>query len=480
MSEIAYDAPPTVSEFMDSDAFVRIVSGPIGSGKSSGCIMEILRRAVEQTPGPDGKRCTRFAIVRNTYRELEDTTRRTFEQWIKPEFNLGKMHENDFTYSIRFQDVECDILFRALDRPEDVKKLLSLELTGCYFNELRQIAKPVFDGMQGRVGRFPAKKDGGPTWFGVWADTNPWHTGHWLHKLRKSKPKGFEFFRQPGGLDPNAENVENLPDGYYERLCEGKDSEWIRVYVKGEEATSDVGSIFGSWLDKLDARGGICAFEHPNDDVFTHWDLGRADATAIWFWRLNQHGLADVIDFYAGSGHGLSHYLEVLDAKPYKYAKHVLPHDAKQKTLATKLSTFEQCQEHFGRANVVLGPNMAVDDGISAARWQLERQTRFHSRCDEPIKDASGAEEHQSGLEALREYRYEWDEANGCFKKTPLHNWASHPADGYRYLSTFVRFAESMTRKSAPSRPPYARDPSSFTLDELYEARGTSAGRGRI
>jgi hypothetical protein len=477
VTELAYNAPPTVSEFLDSDEFIRIVSGPIGSGKSSGCIIEILRRACEQAPGPNGKRCTRFAVVRNTYRELEDTTRSTFEQWIKPEYNLGRWYENDFTFSMRFGDVECDVLFRALDKPEDVKKLLSLELTGCYFNELRQIAKPVFDGMQGRVGRFPAKKDGGPTWFGVWADSNPWHVGHWLHKLRKSRPKGFAFFSQPGGRSPDAENLENLPDRYYLRLCEGKDSEWIRVYIDGEEASSDVGSIFGAWLDKLDQRGAVSAFEHGNEGVYTHWDLGRADATAIWFWQLNSHGVADIIDFYAAHGEGLSHYFEVLGKKPYKYAKHVLPHDAKQKTLATKLSTFEQCQEQFGHANVVLGPGMAVDDGISAARWLLEQPVRIHERCDLPILDASGAEEHPSGLEALREYKYEWDEGNACFKKTPLHNWASHPADSFRYLATFVRFAEMLTRKREEPSKPIVRSPDSFTFEELRASRRSSPGR---
>lgn len=475
---VRYEAPPTLSAFLDSDAFVRVVEGPIGSGKSSACVLEILRRAKEQAPSPDGVRHTRFAVVRNTYRELDDTTRKTFEQWVPAA--LGKWHEQSFTFHARFGDVDCEVLFRALDRPEDVKKLLSLELTGVYFNEVREIAKPIFDGAQGRVGRYPSAKDGGPTWFGVWADTNPWHTGHWLHKLRKARPEGFAFFQQPGGRAQDAENRANLPPGYYERLCAGKDTEWIRVYVDGQEATSDVGSIFGAWLDRLDARGGIADFAHPTDEVFTTWDLGRADATAIWFWRLNQHGVADVVDFYAAHGQGLSHYFEVVDSKPYTYAKHVLPHDAKQKTLATQLSTLEQCQQHWGRANVVLGAPLSVEDGISAARWLLEQPVRIHTRCDVPILNDAGGEEHPSGLEALREYRYEWDEANACFRKTPLHNWASHPADGFRYLATFVRFAELLTRKPQPKaqRPP-ARSAQSFQLDELWDTAPTHS-KGRI
>ena len=67
---IAYNAPPTLSQFLDDDSFVRCVVGPVGSGKSSACVLEILRRACEQRPGPNGKRCTKFAVIRNSYPQL--------------------------------------------------------------------------------------------------------------------------------------------------------------------------------------------------------------------------------------------------------------------------------------------------------------------------------------------------------------------------------------------------------------------------
>lgn len=462
---IHYDAPPTLASFLDSDTFVRIVEGPLGSGKSSACVLEILRRAVEQQRGPDGVRRTRWAVVRNTYRELEDTTRKTFEQWVPS--RLGKWQEADFIFRMRFADVDAEVLFRALDRPGDIKKLLSLELTGAYFNEAREIPKAAFDAAQGRVGRYPSQKDGGPTWFGLWADSNPWHTNHWLAKLRKARLKDFAFFQQPGGRSPHAENVANLPPGYYQRLCAGKDAEWIRVYIDGEEASSDVGSIYGKWLDALEKRGGVCAFEHPNTDVFTTWDLGRGDATAIWFWRLNSHGVADVIDFYAAHGKGLSHFFGVVDGKPYRYAKHVLPHDARALTLATQQSTYEQACAHWGMGNVLIAPKLSVEDGISAARWCLEQPMRIHSRCDEPTRNADGGEEYPSGLECLREYRYEWDSDAACFRQTPLHNFASDPADSFRYHAVFVRYAHAMRPQPTAPLPPM-RGAESLTMDEAW------------
>jgi hypothetical protein len=457
---------PTCRRFAESDEFVRFIIGPVGSGKSTACVREIARRALRQKRGPDGKRHSRFAVIRNTYSQLRDTTRKTFEEWIP--HNLGTWHEQRFAFTMEFDDVECEVLFRALDRPEDVKKLLSLELTGAYINEAREIPKHVLDVLETRVGRYPSKAQGGASWFGIWADTNPWHSGHWGAKLFAKNLPGYRSFRQPGGRAKNAENVENLPRDYYPRLCSGKDAEWVRVYVDGEDATSDVGAIWGAWVADLEKRGGICAFDHPLDGVFTHWDLGRSDSTAIWFWRVNARGVPDVLDHYENSGQGLSHFFGVVDRKPYRYAKHFLPHDARAKTLATQQSVLEQCVEHWGSDKVAITHDLSIADGISAARWVLEQPIQIHERCAVPARF-----EH-SGVDALREYRYEWDEDTQAFSTKPLHNWASHSADAFRYLSVEAKRVEQLTRKAAPppepgSTPLGAAIPVNF--DELFSDR---------
>ncbi|HLN78420.1 MAG TPA: phage terminase large subunit, partial [Nocardioidaceae bacterium] len=247
--EVRYDAPPTMAAFLASQAFVRCAMGPVGSGKSSACCIEILRRAAEQAKGPDGIRRTRFAIIRNAYPELRDTTRKTFEQWI-PE-SLGKWHEAEFLFELKYADVHSEILFRALDRPDDVRKLLSLELTGAYINESKEVPRAVFDMLTGRVGRYPSKIQGGPSWFGIWMDTNPPDSDHWIYRLfEETRPPGMELFRQPSGLSPEAENVENLPQGYYERLCAGKTDDFINVYVKGQYGfVRDGKPIYPEWND---------------------------------------------------------------------------------------------------------------------------------------------------------------------------------------------------------------------------------------
>lgn len=250
---ITYSASPVLARFHASGAFYRGVMGPVGSGKSTAMCMEIMGRARRQSKGPDGVRRSRWAIVRNSYRELQDTTLKTWLAWF-PEDVFGSFNLSRMCHTIRHGDVELEVLLRSLDRPGDLKKLLSLELTGAWFNEAREMPKSIVDAMGDRVERYPARKDGGCAWAGVVMDTNPPDTDHWWFRLaEEERPKGWAFFTQPGGLiehDPNgkgalghgagtrprfapnplAENLENLPPGYYEKRMAGKSLDHIRVY----------------------------------------------------------------------------------------------------------------------------------------------------------------------------------------------------------------------------------------------------------
>jgi hypothetical protein len=262
--KIVFKAPPTLARFMKSNAPVRLCVGPVGSGKSSACVMEVPRRASETPFHRTGKRLSRFVVIRNTYPELRDTTIRTFMEWI-PDPQMGAWSAAEHKFHMKFNDVDAEILFRALDRPEDVKKLLSLELTGAYINEGKEVPRSVFDMIQTRVGRYPRVEDVGKYWNGVWIDTNPPDTDHYLYKIfEEERPEGFELFHQPSGLAPDAENLDNLQrcwmyDSksplsreaqkerqiknlasniheapcicYYPRLMRGKAKDWIDVNV---------------------------------------------------------------------------------------------------------------------------------------------------------------------------------------------------------------------------------------------------------
>src|SRR5210317_847266 len=271
--DLDFSGALTTYQFLQSNAFVRGLMGPVGSGKSYACAAEIMMRAVRQKPSPiDGIRYTRFVIVRNSYPELKTTTIKTWQE-LFPENTFGPMlYTPPITHHIRLPSrgdaagIDCEVIFLALDQPKDVRKLLSLELTGAWVNEARELPVAVIQGLTHRVGRYTSMADGGTTWRGSWLEKNPMDSDHWYYRLaEKETPKGefaWKFFKQPGGVvevktddvpaeipeaqgyisagsrwfkeNPKAENIHNLPKGYYQSLLGGKNLDWVRCYAEGK------------------------------------------------------------------------------------------------------------------------------------------------------------------------------------------------------------------------------------------------------
>lgn len=293
--------------------------GPIGSGKSVGCVMEIARRAAMQAPAKDGIRHTRCIVIRNTMSQLRDTVIRTFMDWF-PSGVAGSWKETTMTYTLRFADVHCEVLFRALDGPDDVRRLLSLEATFCYINELREIPLDILVAVRSRVGRYPSKRDTGPTWHGVWADTNPSSTDHYIHeKFVDEKPQGWEIFIQPGGLEPNAENRENLPTRYYEDMMEGADPDWINVHVHGKWGRSKQGMPVydGSWKTDFHTRSGLQVI--TSSVVVIGLDAGRTPAAS--FFQMDPRGRVLMLDELTSENMGMENFLAT-KVKPLLFSRY--------------------------------------------------------------------------------------------------------------------------------------------------------------
>jgi len=275
----SYVEVPTILKFAQDDSFIRGLCGPFGSGKSSGCVTEIIRRAMAQEPGPDGVRRTRWAVIRNTYRQLEDTTIKTFMDWV-PHEKLGNYRKGDHTYVIdklRAPDggkVEIEVLFRALDRPDQVDNLLSLELTGAWVNEAREVPKTIIDALGGRVGRYPSKINGGATWYGIFMDTNPPDDDSWWFKLfEENRPENCAIFKQPAGDGPDAENLPNLPTNYYQNISVGKDPDWIKVYVKGQYGYVKEGKpVYSEYNDSIHTTEKAVPIKGLT--IYRGWDFG--------------------------------------------------------------------------------------------------------------------------------------------------------------------------------------------------------------
>jgi phage terminase large subunit len=163
----------------------------------------------------------------------------------------------------------------------------------------------------------------------------------------------------------------------------------------------------------------------PALGVISAWDLGIGDSTSIWFAQVLSTGETRIIDYYESSGVGLDHYAKVLSEKGYHYEQHILPHDVQVKELGTGKSRLETL-DALGIRNIEIAPKLSVDDGIQAARTLIARCWFDEENCGR-------------GIEALRQYRREFDEKMKTWRGRPLHDWTSHGADAFRYLAVGYR-----------------------------------------
>ncbi len=181
-----------------------------------------------------------------------------------------------------------------------------------------------------------------------------------------------------------------------------------------------VGAYYGKHMAAAEEEGRICSVPYePRLPVWTGWDLGIDDSTTIWFVQVAGREIR-VIDYYEASGVGLEHYAKVLREKPYTYEPLQMPHDVEVRELSTGKSR-AAVLKGFG-FDVRVVPKISVPDGIQAVRNILPRCWFDREKCGR-------------GLEALRQYQKEWDPKMQTFRPTPRHDWASHGADGFRYLA---------------------------------------------
>lgn len=254
--------------------------GPIGSGKTTTAIVKGMMISARQPRDAQGRRRSRAAIVRNTYPELRTTTIKSWHEWVPQDCGRWQS-EGPPTHFVTGPDgLDAEVMFLALDRPEDVRKLLSLELTWAWINEAREVPKAILDGLTGRVGRFPPVRDGGCNGPQILLDTNAPDSDSWYYRLaEESRPDGFAFHRQPGGRSAGAENLPNLPAGYYARAVAGKSADWVRVYIDAEYGyVRDGKPVYPEFVDSLHVR----AFElAPRAPIRVGLDFGLTPAAVI-------------------------------------------------------------------------------------------------------------------------------------------------------------------------------------------------------
>jgi len=243
-----------------------------------------------------------------------------------------------------------------------------------------------------------------------------------------------DTFRNDGSPIITPEDIQSEKD-------EGVPEEIIEQEYYCSWEGINFGSIFGRQLGKWEHQ----QIEFPEPfmpgiPVLTAWDIGHRDATAIWFYQI-VNGEIHIIDYEEGTGSDADEWLDKLQEKPYAFGMPALPHDAKNKTFATRYSA----QDRFIERKLIpyIVPNMSRAAGIQAARAII------------PIVwFNTGSKRVLKGLEHLEQYHYEWDPEQKVFSTEPAHDEHSHGADGFRMLALSKTVIEQCTKGRSTTRGP--------------------------
>jgi len=294
-----------------------------------------------------------------------------------------------------------------------------------------------------------------------YGDMRPTVWGEIIRPLLTDRKGWASFIGTPKGKNhfhALAEQAKDSPDWFYQQLKasvtgvvaedelrDARQHMTAEQYAQEFECAFDVpalGAIYAKEISEATTSGRICSVPYDRAAlVHTAWDLGVGDDTCIWFWQSVGREIR-LIDYYANRGQPVTHYLSVVRQRGYDYGHHYVPHDAEARERWTA-NTMTQVAEGQGFRMQVL-PREDVEQGINAVRMLFNRCWFDEAKCRE-------------GLDALMNYRREYAEKLGQFKPTPLHDWASHGADAFRYLA--------MSVEKATERPDIKFDTSSFVSE---------------
>lgn len=303
---INYTPVPSVTPYLLSDKFQSFIIGPVGSTKTTASLMKIPLEAKKMAPCTDGIRRSRCAVVRNTRQMLLDSTIKDFLN-LFPEGQAGDYLRTELKFVLRFDDVECEVLFRGLDDANDVRRLLSLQLSFAMVDEVREINPDVYDALTGRVGRYPngmmvphrpewglddkgnpvqgCVDDVGNSMKRVWGATNPPDLdSHWEQYFSSADPQSIHVTIQPSGRSAEADWVQHLPSHYYEDLLVGKSDDWIGVYIDGHWGKSLSGTPVyqRTFVEGFHvAKESLKPIQNPNYPIIIGLDFGRTPAAVF-------------------------------------------------------------------------------------------------------------------------------------------------------------------------------------------------------
>jgi hypothetical protein len=441
-----YIAEPTARLFHNDDSKFRLLQGPVGCGKTAAAVMELLMRAMRQKPH-EGVRKTRWAVSRATYPELKSTTIKTFQYWV-PDVQCPIVYDVPIRARMkqRLSDktlLDVEFIFLALETEEDIKKLLSLELTGFFFNELREIPKEIIDNARGRIPRYPSIEEGGATWSGIIADTNPPKVGHWIYQTFEGEsgaPEGFKIYKYPPAVyydsktaqyvaNPDAENLRNLDPGYYKEQISGNSETYIKNMLCGEYGINMMGKpIFPQFSQQRHVAKEVVRAERGLP-LLLAFDFGLNPACI--FMQLSRRGRLCIVDELAPADEDLESFCQdyVMPIINEKYAGFAIQcvgdPAARGRSGLDKRTAFDVLGQYNLR--LTLAPTNAFVPRKEAVDYFLNRAEGFliSPHCTYLIEGFSGGYVYEKMKLAMSgEARY---------KEKAEKNQYSHGMDGVQY-----------------------------------------------
>jgi len=241
----------------------------------------------------------------------------------------------------------------------------------------------------------------------------------WFYKIDRNEDGSLapDFFR----LTLKASETGIIKPEELESLRAGLTEEQFAQEFECSFEAAVIGAYYGRLMSQVETDKRITGVPYePTAQVWTAWDLGIRDATAIWFAQVVGREIR-IIDYYEAAGVDLGHYVRELLSKPYLYQGHIVPHDAQAKELGTGKSRPEVL-ESLGLKNITVAAMHRVEDGINAVRTIIPRCWFDQNKC-------------ARGIDALKLYRAEYDDKLQTLKPRPVHDWTSHAADAFRYLA---------------------------------------------
>jgi hypothetical protein len=472
--ELTYVAPPTCAAFMKSGAFGRVICGPIGSGKTTACVVELLRRALEQAPAADGIRYTRFAVVRQTLRQLKDTVLRDCDMWLRSGSQpLGYWKVTDNTYYVQFRDVSSEWIFIPFEDEADRARLLSMQLTGAFISECIETDISAIGPISGRMPRYPSGKLGSPTWFGIIADTNfPIEMSPW-HRFMENPPPNWQVFKQPSGLAANAENLNwvgqtddtkklaiddpvRIKKGrtYYTRQVEtlGEKDPWIRRYILAEYGADASGQGVFQNTFRLDFHTAPDTEVIPSYPIIIGQDFGRNPWSLIC--QVDHMGRLLVHEEVRAENVGLEKHVQQ-NLRPRLFSDRYLGHRiavvGDPSGVAKGTIAEESCFEALKRMGLPCfpAPTNLIEPRLRAVEALLGRQTNGGAAL---VISRRGAPHLCLAMNGG--YRFTKTEG-GALRSTPDKNdpqGYSHICDDLQYVCLIVHggLAEDIARRIAP------------------------------